>query len=190
MREGDLPADEAADLLALALTKVAGQGYDVVVAERVWKPLGAGEFSLEARGTDDPLGNVRAGCCMSARLGDWLRVGQLLVDRGVFEGNELAPPNYVKLMLSATHPQATGGYFTRVDGQFAARDLVWLEAEGKQRLWMIPSLDLAILRAGSEPPAAAGWDEALIPDSIVRGMRDWRPLPAGEEADLNRFAPH
>ena len=39
---------------------------------------------------------------------------------------------------------------------FAARDVAWLEAEGKQRLWIVPSLRLVILRVGDEPAGIAG----------------------------------
>jgi hypothetical protein len=70
--------------------------------------------------------------------------------------------------------------------------VVRLEASGKQRLWMIPSLKLVILRAGGEPAAERGWDEAMIPDSIIRGMREWAPAStgAGSQADPNLYAPH
>ena len=79
-----------------------------------------------------------------------------------------------------------------VDGQFAARDLVRLEADGKQRLWIVPSLKLVILRVGNEPPANLGWDEAMIPDNIIRGTRGWQQ-PAridGEKIDPSLYAPH
>ena len=43
------------------------------------------------------------------------------------------------------------GYFTHVDGTFATRDVARLEAPGKQRLWVVPSLKLVILRVGGDP---------------------------------------
>jgi hypothetical protein len=57
---------------------------------------------------------------------------------------------------------------------------------------MVPSLKLVILRTGSEPEAAAGWDEAMIPDSIIRGARGWEPPRSGpgEKVDPNLYAPH
>ena len=60
-----------------------------------------------------------------------------------------------------------------------------LEASGRQRLWMVPSLKLVILRVGDEPPASEGWDEAMIPDSIIRGTRDWRPASTGEGSEVD-----
>ena len=40
-------------------------------------------------------GAVGAGCCMRARLGDWMRLGELLANDGVFEANQLTPPRFV-----------------------------------------------------------------------------------------------
>lgn len=182
LRPGESPEDVNADILALALASRLGQPFDKLLAGRIWQPIGAGEFSL-ARG-------ARAGCCMRARIGDWMRIGEALANNGVFEGNQLTPPRYVSLMLKPTHQDSPVGFFTRVGGRFAARDVAWLEAAGKQRLWIVPSLRLTILRVGAEPPASLGWDEALIPDSIIRNMRDWQPASAGEGVDPGKFAPH
>jgi CubicO group peptidase (beta-lactamase class C family) len=176
------PADLNADILALALASRLAQPFDKLLTMRIWQPIGGGEFSL-AR-------DARAGCCIRARLGDWMRIGELLANNGVFEGNQLTPPRYMSLMLKPTHQDSPVGFFTRVDGEFAANDVAWLEDAGKQRLWVVPSLQLAILRVGGEPPAAKGWDEAIIPDSIIRSARGWQPASVGEGVDPNKFAPH
>ena len=119
-----------------------------------------------------------------------MRVGEALANDGVFEGNQLTPPHYMGMMLAPAHKDATRGFFTRVDGDFAARDVAWLEGTNKQRMWIVPSLRLAILRVGGEPSAAKGWDERMIPDTIIRGTSGWQPRAAGQDADPNKFAPH
>jgi CubicO group peptidase (beta-lactamase class C family) len=188
LKPGESPPDVSADLLALVLETHLKTPYETQLVSGLWAPLGAGDFDLG----HDAHGRVRAGCCLRARLGDWMRVGELLAHDGRFEGNEFTPPGFMKKMLSATRPGSPVGYFTRVDGQFAAKDVARLESAGKQRLWVIPSLRLVILRLGDEPPASEGWDEAMIPDSIIRGTRGWQPASAveGEKIDLNRYAPH
>lgn len=188
LRPGVSPPGVSADLLALVLEKHLATPYETQLASGLWTPLGAGNFSMGS----DGHGRVRAGCCLRARLGDWMRVGELLAHDGRFEGNEFTPPGFVKRMLSPTRAGSAVGYFTRVDGQFAARDVARLESAGKQRLWLVPSLRLVILRLGDEPPESEGWDEAMIPDSIIRGTRGWQPagLGEGEKLDLNRYAPH
>jgi len=180
--QGESPAELNADILALALATRLQQPFDKLLSERLWGPIGAGEFSL-AR-------DARAGCCIRARLGDWMRIGEVLANNGVFEGNQLTPPRYVSLILKPTYPESTMGFFTRVGGTFAAHDVAWLESAGKQRLWIVPSLRLTILRVGDEPPGSQGWDEGMIPDSIIRNTRGWQPGAVGEGVDPKKFAPH
>jgi CubicO group peptidase (beta-lactamase class C family) len=185
----DVDAGRNVNLVARVLEKVTGQKYDVVVAERLWKPLEGGEFSLLRAGSAES-GTVWADCCLHARLGDWMRVGELLANDGKFEGNELMPPRYMTLMLTPTHKDSPHGFFMRVDGTFAAHDVAWLESAGKQRLWIVPSLKLVILRVGDEPAEDLGWDEAMIPDSIIRGTSGWQSAKVGEGVDPNKYAPH
>jgi len=182
LKQGESPAGLNADILALALASRLGQPFDKLLTERIWQPIGAGDFSLAS--------GARAGCCIRARLGDWMRIAEVLANNGVFEGNQLTPPRYVGLMLKPTYPESTMGFFTRVGGTFAARDVAWLESAGKQRLWIVPSLRLTILRVGDEPPASQSWDEAMIPDSIIRNVSGWQPDAVGEGVDPNKFAPH
>ena len=182
LRQGESPAAVNADILALALANRLEQPFDKLLADLIWRPIEAGEFSM-ARG-------FRAGCCIRARLGDWMRIAEVLANNGVFEGNQLTPPGYVSLMLKPTYPDSPMGFFTRVDGTFAAHDVAWLESAGKQRLWIVPSLRLTILRVGDDPPDSQGWDEAMIPDSIIRNVSGWQPGAVGEGVDPKKYAPH
>jgi CubicO group peptidase (beta-lactamase class C family) len=182
IRGGASPADVNADVLALALETMLGKPFPRLLSERIWQPVGAGAFSLS--------GNGGAGCCLRARLGDWMRIGEVLANDGVFEGTPLAPPHFVSQMLKAAHAESPLGLFTRVDGEFATPGVARLEAVGKQRLWVVPSLRLVILRVGSEPTASQGWDEASIPDSIVRGTSAWQASSVSEGIDPKKFAPH
>jgi CubicO group peptidase (beta-lactamase class C family) len=181
-------AQAAADVNTLArmLESALGSSYEQLVAQRLWQPMGAGSFSMARAKT----GEVRADCCFTARLIDWMRIAELLAHDGVFEGNQFTPPRYVRMMMSPARKDAPHGFFTRVDGRFAARDVAWLEAEGSQRLWIVPSLRLTILRVGDDPPASRGFDEAMIPDTIIRGTAGWQPARAGEGIDPRKFAPH
>lgn len=186
------PADVDADILSVALSRALQSNYLQMLDQRLWRPLGAGSFSVGIDGDRGSSGHARAGCCLRARISDWMRVGALIANRGIFEGNQFSPPDYARLMLAQTHPGSGRAVFMRAGGRFAAQDVVWLEAAGKQRLWMVPSLKLVILRVGREPPDSLGWDEAMIPDNIIRGTRGWLPASTGEgsKADPNLYAPH
>jgi CubicO group peptidase (beta-lactamase class C family) len=182
LRPGESPIDVNADILGIALAGRLRQPFDKLLAERIWRPIEGGEFSL-AHG-------ARAGCCIRARIGDWMRVGEILANNGVFEGSQLVSPNYVAQMLRPTYKGSSAGFFTHVGGSFASHDVAWLEDAGRQRLWIAPSLHLVILRVGDEPPAAQGWDEAMIPDSIIRSTSGWAQSSAGQGIDPSNYAPH
>jgi len=185
--QGDGPAEIVARVLAL----VTKQHYEILVSERLWKPMGGGELSFRRNGSNEWRAYVAtAGCCVTARISDWMRVGELLANDGVFEGNQFTPPRYVTLMLTPTHKESTVGFGINVNGQFAAPDVAWLDGGRSQRLWVVPSLKLVILRAGGEPDASDGWDEAMIPDNIIRGTSGWHPRSVGEGVDPNKYAPH
>ena len=85
-------------------------------------------------------GRARAAACARG-IGDWMRIGELLANDGVFEGNQFTPPRYVAHMLTAD-AQGFDAWASSCasDGAFAAHDVAWLEAAGKQRLWIVPSL--------------------------------------------------
>ena len=185
-----LPVGESTDYLAFVLERVTSQKYPALLVDRLWKPMEAGPIEFQVADNRQRPGGVSAGCCVHARIGDWMRIGELLAHDGVFQGNQFTPPRYVRLMLRPVHKDSPRGYFTRVDGTFAAHDVVWLEGHDQQRLWIVPSLRLTILRIGGAPHASQGWDEAMIPDSIIRGTSGWQPRAAGEGMDPKKFAPH
>ena len=187
----ELALERDVDLVALTMERVTHQPYEQLVAERLWKRLGGGSLEFQRRGSKLRAQGVSAACCVQVRLGDWMRVGELLANDGSFEGDPLTRTRFVTQMLHPTHRDSPHGYFTRVDGSFAAHDVAWLEGTGKQRLWVVPSLKLVILRVGEEPSASEGWDEAMIPDTIIRGTSGWQPSrPAGGGVDPNLYAPH
>ena len=57
------------------------------------------------------------------------------------------------------------------------------------RLWLVPSMGIVVLRTGSADGASAGWDEARIPNLVIRGARDYLPPAALPGADLSSIVP-
>lgn len=176
------------NIAAEAVERVTKQDYETLIAERFWKPMEAGSFTMARRAAKGP-GAIRASCCMTARLGDWMRLGELLSNDGIYNANELTPPKFVKMMLTPTGKESSHGFLVRANGGFAAHDVAWLESRGMQRLWLVPSLDLVILRFGEEPSKEKGWDELMIPDSIIRGTSGYQAAK-GKGVDPSQFAPH
>lgn len=187
-------------LLARIVELATHDRYASYISERLWKPIGAADAQL-AR--DNEAGATRADCCLRARRGDWMRIAELLVTDGHFEGEQVIPPGWVREMLAPSKANANFGYqvwrglpFTAgaVGGAseaYAADDTYLLKGAGRTRLWFVPSLGLTILRTGTNSEADPDWDDARIPNLVVRGASDFVPkAPKAGARDLSTLVPN
>jgi CubicO group peptidase (beta-lactamase class C family) len=183
------PAD--AQLLALVLERASGERYAAYLSQALWRRIGAGDAWLRL---DRPGGAAHADCCLLARQGDWIRIGQLLLGDGNYRGDEVIRPGWVTLMRTPSRGDPRYGAYLRLGAPaapgrepYAARDLFAVQGEGGNRLWLVPSLQIAILRTA---PAGrdADWDDSRIPNLVIRGARDYRP-PAQPATDVSALVP-
>ncbi len=173
-------------LLALVIERATRERYARYISEHLWKPIRAADAQL-AR--EDEAGAPHAECCLRARRGDWMRIAEVLVSDGRFEGEQIVPPGWVRQMLAPSKANPNFGFQiwrgepfkpgAGADERYAADDTYLLKGAGKSRLWFVPSLGLSILRTGMNSESDADWDDARIPNLIVRGDRDFVPKGAG-----------
>jgi CubicO group peptidase (beta-lactamase class C family) len=183
------PAD--AQLLALVLERASGERYAAYLSQALWRRIGAGDAWLRL---DRAGGAAHADCCLLARQGDWIRIGELLLGDGNYRGDEVIRPGWVTLMRTPSRGDPQYGAYLRLGSpaapgreSYAARDLFAVQGEGGNRLWLVPSLQIAILRTA---PAGrdADWDDSRIPNLIIRGAHDSLP-PAQPGADVSALVP-
>lgn len=174
------------ELLATVIERATHERYARYIAEHLWKPIGAADSQL-AR--EDEAGAPRAACCLRARRGDWIRIAELLVSDGRFEGEQVVPPGWVREMFAPAKSNKNFGYQVWLGQPFAgaasgasepyaADDVYLLKGAGKARLWVVPSLALSILRTGTNSETDTDWDDARVPNLIIRGTRDFKPKAA------------
>jgi CubicO group peptidase (beta-lactamase class C family) len=189
-------------MIALIVERATGVPYAQYVSEKLWKRIGAGDAYLWL---DRPDGAVHAGCCLLARQSDWMRLAEVLTHDGVYLGAEILRPGWIKQMV--TPPQGKApvegnvnfGFQVWIGSPYLAEreqtqsmepyavDDVFLMDGGQNRLWLVPSLQLAILRTGPASRDDEQWDDARIPNLIIRGLRDFVPpatAPAVDPATL------
>ena len=133
---------------------------------------------------------------MISRQGDWIRVGELLLRDGNYRGDELMRPGWVAQMRSPARSDPDFGMFVRlaparIPGRegYATRDLFVAGGEDGNRLWVVPSMGIVILRTGRATADEADWDDARIPNLVVRGARDYLPPAALPGSDLSSIVP-
>jgi CubicO group peptidase (beta-lactamase class C family) len=184
-------SNASADLVAVIIEAAAKRRYAAFVSEEVLKPLGAAGGEVWV---DRPGGLAHAGCCILLPAETWLRLGLFIMHDGVWEGRRLLPKGYVDAMKTptASNPRyglglwLQGDYiprrgFGRPDQMlgavlhsepYLAKDLFLFDGNADQVLYMIPSQKLAILRMGDAPPKSPEWDNAYLPNLVLRAIAE------------------
>lgn len=121
------PSPANAQLLALLASRLASRAYADVLESVLWQQAAADG----ARATlDHPRGEIAAHCCLSASVGDWLRVALLLAQEGRWGPGVLLPASALA-QVSRDHPVNPGqGLVWRVERQEHS-ELLLLESEGR-----------------------------------------------------------
>jgi CubicO group peptidase (beta-lactamase class C family) len=161
------PSMANVQLVAVILERATGLSYEQLLAEWLWKPLGAA--AAEAY-VDRPRGMPAAYCCFAARPRDWVSVGMLLVNDGAVANAQVLPRGWANTMMTGSRLEPEQGFFvsSAAGAALGAADAVQFDAGGRT-LWAIPSQQLVILHAGA-PSSAAASDELVR--LVLSGIRD------------------
>lgn len=171
-------------LLMLILKRATGRAYADYVSEKLWRPLGAKPATLWM---DRDGGMPKGYAFFQARPRDWLRVGLAIRNGGVVDGRQVIPAEWLALMTTSSptnpkyglqtwigSPHVTERFYNRntpfgvrQDEPFLADDVVFFDGGGGQRVYVIPSADLVIVRTGMR---SADWDDGVIPNIILRDL--------------------
>jgi hypothetical protein len=156
------------------------------ISGRVWLPLRAADAWLW--GTGDA--QLRLDCCMVARVDDWMRIGDLLLQQGRYQGERIVSPDWIRQLLAADvegarHPVWLGVQQTWTgDEPPAARDVYWFDLGTDLRLWLMPRRSLAVLHWAGNASA----HDTMLPNIILRGLLDQAPVLDGS-TELNELVP-
>ncbi|MDX1737359.1 MAG: serine hydrolase [Alphaproteobacteria bacterium] len=158
------------DVLGWILSKTTGLSVDELISERIWKKIGADQSAYI---TVDGIGTAFSGGGMSASLRDLAKVGQLLLNEGRFEGQQIFPSKVVQNIKNGGSKSAFeeagfksikgGSYksmwwlFHNENGAFAARGV------HGQTIYIDPKAEMVIVRLASHPNAK---NSAIDPTSL------------------------
>jgi len=177
---------EIAGVILDRALKKAGQGdYGTYLSRVLLQPLGTGDAHLWL---DHEGGVPRFFAFLQMRARDWLRIGIMMDRQGRFEGAQVLPAAWIKTMMtpSALNPNYglqvwIGAPWSRYRAYgprnplkmsnvepYRASDLVFFDGFGGERVYIVPSLDLVIVRIGE---ASAAFDDSIIPNAIIDGFK-------------------
>lgn len=170
-------------LLLLILERATGQRYSTYLSKRLWQRLGASDASMWM----DHVGGLPRGfCCLFATARDWLRVGRLILDYGRVGDDPVVPSEWIASMVTPAPTNANFGYQVWLGSPptqerryndytvkafhsvpFDAADMVYIDGFGGQRVYVVPSLQLVIVRTGK---STMSWDDAIIPNAVIKSV--------------------
>ena len=159
------PHDEAfaymtinTDTLGWIVSRVTGQEVTELLSERIWSRIGAEQ---DAYMTVDAKGTPFAGGGLSAGLRDLGRVGLLMLNGGVINGERLFPERVVDHIRSGGDREkfAKAGYTTLAGGSYTGMWWVFHNDHGAfaargvygQTIYVDPTAEMVLVRFASFP---------------------------------------
>jgi CubicO group peptidase (beta-lactamase class C family) len=169
-------SDAAFAHLSLIFAAVARQEIGDYMKERVFRPIGIQNFGWDLQGGAGHIGphtNAHSGLRLSAR--DFARLGYLMAHHGLWEGKQIVPEWWVDLATrSSQELNRSYGYtfWVNTDGAqwpSAPKDAFALKGYASNRCYIVPSLDLVVVRLGYAP---TNWPEDALLPAVLKAIVD------------------
>ena len=193
--------------LSIAIERAAGRPWAQLLRDWLWEPMGAGEAWVQL---DGPGGSAQSFCCLVSNPRNWLKVGELLRNDGVVNGQRLLPEGWVERMTQGADRNPNFGmqlwrnepYSPKQlrmsrprievprDAALAAPDAWYMEGHFSQRVYVVESLGLVVVRFGED---RLDWDDAQMMNGLIETLAPTAPvsldLPRPDHAFGERDAP-
>lgn len=173
-------------LLVMVLEQATGRRYAAYLSEKLWQPLGNEDASVWL---DRPGGLARGATSLYAKPMDWLRIGEMLLNKGRADGRQVIPEDWLAALTtpSPTNPryglltwigtdyveqrtlEAFEGFAAVAETPFDAGDIIYFDGLGGQRVYVIPSAQLVIVRTGV---LAWEWNDTRLPNLVLAGVKE------------------
>ena len=157
-----------ADAVGWLVTRASGQPLSTLLSARLWQKMG---MEHDAYFTVDELGTPFAGGGFNASLRDMARLGELLRNKGQWQGQQLLPASAIADIAQGGDKTvfARSAYRSSLPG-WSYRDMWWHtgNAHGAymargvhgQALYIDPKAEMVIARFASHPIAANSANDA------------------------------
>lgn len=136
--------------------------------KELFNPLGMQSAVFEVDQTDTFSG----GSYLYATARDWARIGQFLLQDGVWSGTRLVSEDFMKMMRTAN--STSDGSYTQMQSWLtgpggepnsafgAPEDAYWLQGHDGQTVAVVPSRDLVVVRMGLSPSRLGYRPQSLL----------------------------
>jgi len=155
-------------LLGEAVTRAVGKDLQAFAQKELFGPIGiaTGSWTWDR----DRAGHTEAWAHLQMRSMDWARLGTLVLHRGNWNGRLLISKAYMRQMLTSSPSNHAYGFLTWLNGKDSfvmpstngydagkgwvipkgPKDMVLFAGQDEQRTYIIPSLDMVVVRLGQK----------------------------------------
>ena len=142
-------------LLGFVVERATGKTLSDYASEKLWQPLGAQHAALWSLDRED--GKEKAYCCFNSNARDFARLGQLVPNKGQWNGRQLVSEAYVAAAISrAGYLKDEAGTFVDYYGyQFWVVDhkdlrIPYFRGILGQYIFVIPERNAVVVRLGKD----------------------------------------
>ena len=163
--------------LSLFFYHATGREIADVMKERVFDPIGIENFGWDKQGgvagNIGPHTNPHSGLRFSGR--DFARLGYLMAHDGKWGDKEIVPHWWIELATKSSqqlNPKYGYTFWVNTNGALwpsAPRDTFAFRGFTASRLYVVPSLDLVVVRLGYAPQ---NWDEGNLLPAVLAAITD------------------
>jgi len=174
------------EALGILIERATGQPYADYLSEALWQHIGAPDAAVVLDSAEHKM--ARTFCCLQATARSWLHLGLLHLQNGKLGNKQVVPAEWIKLIQTPGAIQPNYGYLTWLGSEwseqryynrktstsvlhsepFVAPDVIYFDGMGGQRVYIIPSAEMVIVRTGA---LSMDWDDSVLPNILVRGIR-------------------
>jgi len=171
--------------LGLLLQRAYGKRYADLLSEKLWQKIAEDDATVIL--DSEKYKMPRTYCCLNATARDWLRIGILILNEGKLGQKQIVPKSWIQNMKIPAETNANYGYLTWLGTEhqenriynpkssatgfhsepFDDPDIVYLDGFGGQRVYIIPSKELVLVRTGA---TQMSWDDSVLPNIVSRAL--------------------
>ncbi|MEM9279925.1 MAG: serine hydrolase, partial [Pseudomonadota bacterium] len=159
-------------MLARVWQDKVGEGSLAYPRDRIFSPLGMNSAVMETDANDTFVGSSY----MYATARDWGRFGQFLLQKGVWERQQLLPTGFTEWMfepVEVSNGRYTKGHLWREvkEGKPPLEDSVWMSGHDGQFVGVFPSRSMVVVRLGLTP-SSLGYSPLPLAQAVIGALED------------------
>ncbi len=171
-------------LLVMLLERATGMRYAEYLSEKLWKPLGNRNAAVWLDRDD---GLARGATGLFATPMDWVRIGEMLLNGGTVDDRDIVSADWIRQMTTPSPTNPLYGLFIWLGTEtpdervlkpfkdfsatlaepYKADDIVFFDGLGGQRVYVVPSRSLVIVRTGV---LNSRWEDGRLPNLLIGGL--------------------